>query len=159
MEELAERVAILLKKEHLKIATAESCTGGLIGHTITNVPGSSEYYEGGVISYSNEMKMNFLGVSGQTLGEHGAVSEQTAAEMAEGIRRVAGVDMGIATTGIAGPGGGTAEKPVGLVYIAISTEKKTVVERHLFEGDRHGNKEHACRAALSLVLKYLEKND
>lgn len=157
MEE--ERIADLLVKRHLKVATAESCTGGLIGHTITNVPGSSEYYEGGIISYSNEMKMNFLGVSKQTLMDHGAVSRQTAAEMAEGIRRAAGVDIGIATTGIAGPGGGTVEKPVGLVYIAISTEGRTEVERHIFEGSRHENKEQACRAALSLLLNHLEKHD
>jgi PncC family amidohydrolase len=157
MEE--EIIAGLLVEKHLKIATAESCTGGLIGHKITNVSGSSEYYEGGVISYSNEMKINFLEVREQTLIGHGAVSEQTAAEMAEGIRRAAGVDIGIATTGIAGPGGGTAEKPVGLVYIAISTEEGTEVECHLFGGNRRENKERTCRAALSLLLNYLEKHD
>ena len=107
MEELAKKIAPLLKERHLKVATAESCTGGLIGHIITDVPGSSEYYEGGIISYSNEMKMRFLGVREQTLKEYGAVSEQTAKEMAEGVRKATDADIGIATTGIAGPGGGT----------------------------------------------------
>jgi len=159
MEELAKKIAPLLKERHLKVATAESCTGGLIGHTITDVPGSSEYYEGGIISYSNEMKMKFLGVKERTLKEYGAVSEQTAKEMAEGVRRATGADIGIATTGIAGPGGGTAEKPVGLVYIAISADGKTKVEKHLFKGNRWENKERTCRASLSLLLDYLEKND
>ncbi|RLF63065.1 MAG: competence protein ComA [Thermoplasmata archaeon] len=159
MEELAKKIAPLLKERHLKVATAESCTGGLIGHTITDVPGSSEYYEGGIISYSNEMKMKFLGVKERTLKEYGAVSEQTAKEMAEGVRRATDADIGIATTGIAGPGGGTAEKPVGLVYIAISADRKTKVEKHLFKGNRWENKEQTCRAALSLLLDYLEKND
>jgi len=159
MEELARRIAPLLKERQLKIATAESCTGGLIGHTITNVPGSSEYYEGGIISYSNEMKMKFLEVNKQTLKEYGAVSEQTAREMAEGVRKATGADIGIATTGIAGPGGGTAEKPVGLVYISIAVEGETKVEKHIFHGNRWENKEQTCRTALSLLLNYLEKND
>jgi len=150
MEELAKKIAPLLKERRLKIATAESCTGGLIGHTITNVPGSSEYYEGGIISYSNEMKMRFLEVKEQTLKEHGAVSEHTAKEMAEGVRCATGADIGIATTGIAGPGGGTEEKPVGLVYISLASESETKVERHIFHGNRWENKEQTCRAALSL---------
>ena len=154
-----KKVASLLKERRVKVATAESCTGGLIGHTITNIPGSSEYYEGGVISYSNALKMNLLGVKGETLVAHGAVSEETAHEMAEGVRKKANVDVGIATTGIAGPGGGTPEKPVGLVYIAISTEKGTKVEKHLFHGNRWENKESTCRAALMLLLNYLEEND
>jgi len=159
MDELMKKVASLLKERRVKVATAESCTGGLIGHTITNIPGSSEYYEGGVISYSNALKMNLLGVKGETLAAHGAVSEETAREMAEGVRKKANVDVGIATTGIAGPGGGTPEKPVGLVYIAISTEKGTKVEKHLFYGNRWENKESTCRAALMLLLNYLEEND
>ena len=159
MDELAKKVAHLLKERNMKVATAESCTGGLIGHTITNIPGSSEYYEGGVISYSNALKMNLLGVKEETLAKYGAVSGQTAHEMADGIRKKASVDIGIATTGIAGPGGGTPEKPVGLVYIAISSEKETKVEKHLFHGNRWGNKESTCKAALNLLLNYLEKYD
>ncbi len=159
MDELAKKVAHLLKERNMKVATAESCTGGLIGHTITNIPGSSEYYEGGVISYSNALKMNLLGVKEEILAKYGAVSEQTAREMADGIRKKASVDIGIATTGIAGPGGGTPEKPVGLVYIAISSEKETKVEKHLFHGNRWENKESTCRAALNLLLNYLEKYD
>lgn len=159
MDELAKKVAHLLKERNMKVATAESCTGGLIGHTITNIPGSSEYYEGGIISYSNALKMNLLGVKEETLAKYGAVSEQTAREMADGVRKKANVDVGIATTGIAGPGGGTAEKPVGLVYIAISTEKETKVEKYLFHGNRWENKESTCKAALNLLLDHLEKND
>ena len=159
MDELAKKVAHLLKERNMKVATAESCTGGLIGHTITNIPGSSEYYEGGVISYSNALKMNLLGVKEEILAKYGAVSEQTAREMADGIRKKASVDIGIATTGIAGPGGGTPEKPVGLVYIAISTGKGTKVEKHLFHGNRWENKESTCKAALNLLLNHLEKND
>lgn len=105
------------------------------------------------------MKMRFLGVKEQTLKEYGAVSEQTAREMAEGVRRATGADIGIATTGIAGPGGGTAEKPVGLVYISLAAEGETKVEKHIFHGNRWENKEQTCRAALLLLLNYLEKND
>lgn len=159
MDGLLEKIARLLKERNIKIATAESCTGGLIGHTLTNIPGSSDYYEGGIISYSNALKAKLLGVREKTLVVHGAVSEQTAHEMAEGMRRRANVDIGIATTGIAGPGGGTPEKPVGLVYIATSTEKGTKVENHLFHGSRVENKEHTCNAALMMLLTHLEEND
>ncbi len=159
MDELLEKIARLLKERKMRIATAESCTGGLIGHTLTNIPGSSDYYEGGIISYSNALKAKLLGVREKTLVVYGAVSEQTAHEMAEGMRRRANVDIGIATTGIAGPGGGTPEKPVGLVYIALSTEKDTKVEKHLFHGNRVENKEHTCNAALALLLTHLREND
>ncbi|HDO19634.1 MAG TPA: CinA family protein [Thermoplasmatales archaeon] len=155
-EDLLQKVSSLLKERNLKVATAESCTGGLVAHTLTNIPGSSEYFEMGVISYSNRAKIEFLGVSSSIIEKHGAVSEQTARAMAEGIRNTAKVDIGISTTGIAGPGGGTKEKPVGLVYVAISTRDKTIVRRFLFNGDRLRNKESACEAALSMLLAILE---
>jgi len=155
-EDLLRRVAELLKEKRLKIATAESCTGGMLGNLLTNIPGSSEYFDRGVISYSNRAKMELLGVSEETLKTYGAVSEQTAREMAEGIRKRSNVDIGISTTGIAGPTGGTREKPVGLVYIGISTDKETIVRRFQFGGDRIANKEMACNAALSTLLEVLQ---
>lgn len=114
-----------LKKNNKTVATAESCTGGLISKRITDVSGASSVYMGSVISYANEVKMSVLGVRSETLASYGAVSEQTAKEMAEGVRKLCGTDIGISTTGIAGPDGGTSEKPVGLVYIGISTKDKT----------------------------------
>ena len=153
---LLHRVAELLKHKKLSVATAESCTGGLIGHTLTNVSGSSEYYDRGIISYSNRAKMELLGVKEETLKKHGAVSEQTAREMAIGVRERSRVDIGIATTGIAGPTGGTREKPVGLVYIGLSTGEGTVVRKFNFHGDRVENKESTCSAALQMLLEYLE---
>ena len=155
-EDLLRRVAELLKEKRLKIATAESCTGGMLGNLLTNIPGSSEYFDRGVISYSNRAKMELLGVSEETLRTYGAVSEQTAREMAEGIRRRSKADIGISITGIAGPTGGTREKPVGLVYIGISTDKETIVRRFQFGGERIANKEMACNAALSMLLEVLQ---
>lgn len=153
---MLEDVANLLKKRGLKIAVAESCTGGLIAHTLTNVPGSSQYFDRGIISYSNRAKVESLGVQRETLERYGAVSRQTAEEMAVGVREKARVDMGIATTGIAGPGGGTKEKPVGLVYIALSTPKGTDVKEFKFHGDRWKNKERTRDEALDILLKYLK---
>ncbi len=149
------KVSDELKKRHLTIATAESCTGGLLAHILTNISGSSEYFDRGIISYSNTSKIQLLGVSDQLLKSHGAVSEQAAQAMAEGIRTHAGVDIGVSTTGIAGPTGGTKDKPVGLVYIGISTQASVTVKRFLFAGDRLQNKEQACDAALSLILDVL----
>ncbi len=152
MEELMQRVAETLTEKDLQVATAESCTGGLIGDTLTSVPGSSSYYEGGVISYSNALKQRFLTVAAETLERHGAVSEQTAREMAQGIRAATGVDIGIATTGIAGPGGGTPEKPVGLVYIGLADRDGVTVTRHVFDGTRRENKEATCKLGLQMLL-------
>ncbi len=152
---LLVRVSEVLKKKGLKVATAESCTGGLIGHTLTNISGSSEYYDRGMISYSNRAKMELLGVPEELLEKYGAVSEEVARAMAEGVREKSKVDIGVATTGIAGPTGGTKDKPVGLVYIGVSTREKTVVRRCLFHGSRLGNKESTCKAALELLLEVL----
>ena len=153
--DLLIEISELLKKNKLKIATAESCTGGLIGHTLTNISGSSEYYDRGVISYSNKAKMELLGVSEKLLEKYGAVSKQVAEAMAEGIRIRSQVDIGISTTGIAGPTGGTKDKPVGLVYIGVSTVNKTIVRRFQFHDDRLGNKNSTCKAALEMLLEVL----
>jgi len=151
--QLLNKVSDELKNQNLTIATAESCTGGLLAHTLTNISGSSEYFERGIISYSNKSKMELLGVPEKTLKEYGAVSEQAAKAMVIGIKERSNVDIGISTTGIAGPTGGTKEKPVGLVYIGIATSKKVEVKRFVFSGDRLQNKENTCIAALELLLE------
>ena len=138
-----------------RLATAESCSGGLIAHRLTNVPGSSGYFVGGVVTYANEAKMAVLGVCEATLSVHGAVSEATAREMCEGVRGRFGADYGVACTGIAGPGGGSAEKPVGLVYIGVSGPGGTRVERCQFQGDRVSIKQQTADRALALLLEAL----
>lgn len=148
-------VADLLAKNNKTIATAESCTGGLIAHRLTNIPGISKYFERGVISYSNLSKEDLLGVQEDTLTRFGAVSKQTACQMARGIRIAAGTDIGISTTGIAGPTGATKDKPLGLVYIAYSDSLGETVEKHIFSGTRINVKIRACNAALHLVRKKL----
>jgi len=153
--ELLNKIYFELKRQKLTIATAESCTGGLIGHTLTNVSGSSEYFERGIISYSNKAKVELLGVSESLLKEQGAVSEEVAKTMAENVRKRSDVNIGISTTGIAGPLGGTKEKPVGLVYIGVSTEKDNIVKKFIFTGDRIQNKVSTCNVALNMLLEIL----
>lgn len=154
MYERAAHVGHLLRLANATLATAESCTGGLLAHLITEVPGSSDYFLGGVVSYSNAAKMVLLGVRESTLAEHGAVSEPTAREMAEGVRARFQSTIGVGITGIAGPGGGTPEKPVGLVYIGVSTPVHTVVRRFVWQtGDRSANKLDSALAALDLIAQ------
>ena len=150
------RVRNLLSDRGMTIATAESCTGGLLGDRITSVPGSSEYYLGGVIAYANEVKEHILGVPKATMVEHGAVSEQSALEMARGARRVMRADYGLSVTGIAGPGGGTDEKPVGLTWVAVSAPEGDVAARHIYQGDREENKHSAVDSVLELLLEVLQ---
>ena len=150
-ETLEDAVGRLLIERGLTLATAESCTGGLLGNRITNVAGSSEYYLGGIVSYSDSAKMNLLGVSQDTLKKFGAVSEETAQEMAAGARRVLQSDVGVSITGIAGPTGGTEDKPVGLVYIAVDVAGDVAVRKFVFSEDRRYNKELSAQAALNLV--------
>lgn len=151
-----EEIGALLIAQGLTLATAESCTGGLVGHRITNVPGSSDYYLGGFVSYANEAKETLLGVGRETLLEHGAVSEETAREMARGGRQRIGADVGISVTGIAGPTGGTPGKPVGLVYVALSAPDAEECRRHVWQGNRLDNKEQSAEAVLRLLLAYLQ---
>lgn len=150
---LEEVVAGLLLEKNLTITTAESCTGGLIGATLVNVPGVSSVFKEGYITYANEAKHKILGVSEDTLSKYGAVSEETAREMADGAVKAAGADISIAVTGIAGPDGGTAEKPVGLVYMACHYNGKTVVEKHNFNGNRLKVRENTVVRALDLVRR------
>lgn len=155
-EPLEVQAGRLLIRHHLTIATAESCTGGLIGHLLTNVSGSSAYVLGGIIAYSNEAKVALLGVSISTLEQHGAVSEPTALAMARGARERFGADIAISTTGIAGPTGGTPDKPVGLVYTGLVSMRGERCERHVWEEDRLGNKRLSAEEALRLLVSYLE---
>lgn len=134
------------------VSTAESCTGGLVGHVITQVDGSSSYYLGGVVSYSDALKRSVLSVPSQTLERHGSVSAQTAVAMAEGARRAFQTDLAVSVTGIAGPGGGSEAKPVGLVYVAVAGAGPTAVRRFHWNADRDGNKRFSALAALDLLL-------
>jgi nicotinamide-nucleotide amidase len=152
-----EMIGPLLVARHLTLATAESCTGGLIGHRLTNVPGSSDYFLGGLIVYSNLAKEKLLGVRPETLQAFGAVSEPTAREMARGACQALGAHLGVATTGIAGPGGGTADKPVGLTWVALCAPGFERAERYVWTGDRAANKAASAEAALRLVLDFLEQ--
>jgi PncC family amidohydrolase len=150
-------VGELLFHHRLWLATAESCTGGLISHLITNVSGSSLYYLGGVTAYSNEAKVRLLGVSRATLDKHGAVSEETVLEMARGVRNGMGADIGISVSGIAGPTGGTPEKPVGTVWIGLSSARDEYAQNFLWSGDRLAVKEQSAHTALKMVFEYLRK--
>jgi nicotinamide-nucleotide amidase len=152
---IESEIGALLLERRLTLATAESCTGGLVGHRITNVAGSSEYYLGGLVAYSYQVKEALLGVEHETLMTHGAVSEEAAREMARGARKRLGADVAVSLTGIAGPGGGTPDKPVGLVYIALSAADAEMCERHVWQGDRLANKEQSAEAALDMILRYL----
>lgn len=161
MAELELEIAQLIREYQAKtgklltIATVESATGGRVADRLTNVPGSSDYYKGSVVAYSNEVKINVLGVRRQTIENYGAVSEQTALEMARGGRELLGVDICISNTGIAGPSGGTLEKPVGLFYIGLSVESESLSQRHIFPGNREENKQSAAEAALNILKRYL----
>ena len=145
----------ILKKTGRSLATAESCTGGLVAHRITNVPGSSDYFLGGVNCYSDQLKINLLEVPEQVIRENGAVSPETAQAMAKGIRKRTDATVGLGVTGIAGPGGGGAEKPVGLVYLAVDLAGRLMVEKRIFPFDRTGNKEASAQAALVLLWQGL----
>lgn len=156
MDSIEQKIGELLLKRHLTLGAVESATGGLISHLITNVPGSSEYYNGSITAYSNEIKIQVVGVKEDTLNKYGAVSHEVAKEMAEGGRRVLNADICLADTGIAGPGGATQEKPVGLFYIGLSHSDGTYSRRHIFQNNREQNKEQAAITALTWLNEYLE---
>jgi PncC family amidohydrolase len=149
-------VGELLVPRGLTLAVAESCTGGLISHRITNISGSSRYFLGGTTAYANEAKMKLLGVSPETLEAHGAVSRETVLEMARGVRLALSADIGISTSGIAGPTGGTAEKPVGTTWIGFSSAQGEEARYFLFQGDRSSVKQQAAEAALQLLADHLQ---
>ncbi len=156
---LEEEVVEKLKQKRITLAVAESCTGGMLSNRITNVPGVSEVFIGGVVVYSNELKKKLLGVPSEDIERYGAVSEEVARNMAEGICRLTGAVIGIGITGIAGPTGGTALKPVGLVYIGITDtiSNRTEVYRNNFYGSREEIKLQSTDAGLNIILKHISK--
>lgn len=154
---LETQVGRLLKERGLKLVSAESCTGGLLGSRITDVPGSSEYFLGGVVAYAYEAKVDLLNVSWDTLNTKGAVSRETVLEMARGVRQLLKADIAISISGIAGPGGGTPEKPVGTTWIGLVTQDGEWAQIFHFSGDREGNKNFAAEAALELLLHHLQE--
>ena len=161
MKELEAEIAQLIRYFQAKtgrllsIGAVESASGGRIADRITNMSGSSDYFKGSVISYSNQTKVDLIKVKKETIDKYGAVSEQTALEMAQGGRRLLHVDICISDTGIAGPTGATPEKPVGLFYLALATEDESLVEKHVFSGNREENKRDAAEAALAMLKQYL----
>ena len=157
-ETISSVIGKLLNQKGATVATAESCTGGLIGNVITEVSGSSAYYKGGIIAYSNELKERLLDVRHETLEQYGAVSEETAIEMARGCLAVTGADYAIATTGISGPTGATEEKPLGLVYVAIASHEEVVCNRYVFTTTRQQHQQRTANQALFDLYKQLTKN-
>jgi PncC family amidohydrolase len=152
---LEERIGKILKAKALKLATAESCTGGQISDRLTDVSGSSEYFMGGIVAYAYEAKVKLLNVSWDTLNTVGAVSREVVLQMAEGARTLFDVDIAVSVSGIAGPGGGTSEKPVGSTWIALVTAEGQWTRHFVWNGDREQNKQYSSEAVLQLVLDYL----
>jgi len=155
MSSIEQEIGNLLRQKGLTLGMVESATGGLISHLITNVPGSSDYYKGSVTAYSIEAKVKVVGVKEDTINKYGAVSHQVAEEMAEGGRKALAADVCLADTGIAGPGGATPEKPVGLFYLGLSHQAGTSSQKHSFQGSREQNKQDAAQAALDWLREYL----
>jgi PncC family amidohydrolase len=152
--DLARRIQAACLERGLTVATAESCTGGLVAHLLTEVPGASGYLRGGIVAYANDVKESLLGVQGDVLEAHGAVSAQVALGMAEGARTRLGAHVGVGVTGVAGPDGGTDQKPVGLVYVAVAGGgRDAVVQRFHWTGDREANKVTSAEAALQMLLE------
>lgn len=152
---MERKISRYLLEEKLTLATAESCTGGLIAHRITNIDGSSRYFLGSIVAYANDVKMKSLFVKLKTIEDHGAVSAECVAEMALGVCNAIGADIGVSVSGIAGPGGGTEEKPVGLVYFGLHTPKGSWTSKQNFEGNREEIKQKAAEFGLSYLYKYL----
>ncbi len=147
----------MLHERGLRLASAESCTGGLLADRITDVPGSSDYFVGGVVAYAYEAKVALLHVSWDTLRIHGAVSRETVVEMARGVRTALGADIGVSVSGIAGPGGGMPEKPVGTTWISLSARDGDWARKFVWQGNRRANKESSAQAALQFVMDYLNE--
>jgi nicotinamide-nucleotide amidase len=156
MDNTAVEIINIMREKKLTLGTVESATGGLIAHMITNIPGSSDVFRGSIISYSNEIKIKIVGVKEATLQESGAVSGQVARAMAKRGRKVLGVDICVADTGIAGPGGATPGKPVGLFYLGLSHKDGTFTQKHIFKGTREENKQQAAQTALMRLREYLD---
>ncbi|MFN8413720.1 MAG: CinA family protein [Anaerolineales bacterium] len=152
------QLGVMLHNSGTKLAAAESCTGGLVSHRITDVPGSSEYFMGGIVAYAFQAKVDLLGVSWDTLNRVGAVSREVVIEMAYGARKIFKVDIAVSVSGIAGPGGGTPEKPVGTTWIALVASDGEWTRQFVWDGDREKNKYLSSEAVLQLLMDYLEGN-
>lgn len=153
---LEYRIGALLRTRGLKLATAESCTGGLVADRITDIPGSSDYFLGAVVAYDNQVKMDLLNVPPGLLARYGAVSEETVRAMAEGARVLLGADIAVSVSGVAGPGGGSPEKPVGITWIGLAAPDGTWARHFCWDGNRRANKQSSADTALRFVLDYLE---
>ena len=151
-----EELANGLTMRQMTLAVAESCTGGMLSNMITDMPGSSNFYQGGVVAYNNAVKIEVIGVTGDCIRNHGAVSERTARAMADGVREALSADIGIAITGIAGPGGGTDERPIGLIHIAVTDLDNQLSKEIKLDGDRAKIKKAASEAAIELAIEFLE---
>jgi nicotinamide-nucleotide amidase len=159
MSGIEKKIGGILLARGWKLALAESCTGGLIGFRVTSVPGSSGWFRGGVVAYENRVKERLLGVRPATLSRHGAVSAETAVEMARGARRALGANVALSVTGVAGPDGGTPEKPVGLVHAAVSAGRRKACAEGRFRGGRERVRRQAADMALKLLLSFLEDHE
>ncbi len=152
-DSLEKQIGTVFRKKNVTLATAESCTGGEIAHMITSVPGSSAYFKGAVVSYANEVKIHVLGVSAEDIDREGAVSETVVLQMAEGVRKLLHTDYAVATSGVAGPDGGTPDKPVGTVWIGVATPEKTFARKFVFSFTRERNIAKAAAKALEMVMR------
>jgi nicotinamide-nucleotide amidase len=153
MRDSIRRLSSILKRKGLTISTAESCTGGLLAKRLTDIPGSSSYFRFGLVTYSNESKRILLGVRSSTLDRYGAVSKETAFEMLKGLSRIIKTDIAVSITGIAGPDGGSREKPVGTVYFGIRTGEEVAIIKRRFRGDRKGVREGAIKFVVNEIIK------
>ena len=156
---LEKQLGELLRNKKVTMATAESCTGGYIAHLITSIAGSSDYFKGSVVSYANEVKVNVLGVNAADLEREGAVSEAVVLQMAEGVRKITGADYAVSTSGVAGPGGGTPEKPVGTVWIGVATPRKSYAKLFTFSFTRERNIAKAASKAMEMLLEEVRENE
>jgi len=154
---LERKIGRMLQERSLTLGLAESCTGGLVASRITDVPGSSAYFMAGFVTYSNEAKTKFLSVPDRIIARYGAVSSVVAERMAKGVRAAAGVDIGVSITGIAGPAGGSPEKPVGTVFIGLATKKEVFVRKFLFSGNRREVRKRSSEEAFTMLFDYLEE--
>lgn len=157
IDELKQKLFKLLHHKKLTLSTAESCTGGMIGACLTSISGISEHYGYGFVTYSNDAKQKLIGVKEETLKKHGAVSAETALEMAEGAVRVSGADIAVSVTGIAGPGGGTPQKPVGLVYVGFAAKDKRLFKKLNLSGDRETIRQLTVMNVLELIINQIDK--
>jgi nicotinamide-nucleotide amidase len=156
LDSLAQSVGDLLNQQHMTLGLAESCTGGMVASYITDIAGSSAYFAGAVVAYSNQVKERVLGVPASMLERHGAVSAETVMAMARGARKLLHVDVAVAVTGIAGPSGGAPDRPIGLTYIGLASSRGELWRKHIWTGNRRQNREQSARAALELLKEHLE---